>query len=218
MAFVYNPDSVKNWSNSLIKIISGEEDSVSSCARKFNELVSELVKPQVWTGAAAYQNYQNFMETHNALVAFSNEFGDAFAQTMNEVARSVAGLEVSNLGFDTNVSQSFGELSFNQLSQMAAENINKEIVTYDYEVISNIGASLKQIKEKLDGVKVNLLTTINRLNSGEGIWDGDAAEAAKNTLTNTADTNMTKIYSNLDICISNINAAAMAAQSADRGA
>ena len=89
MAFVYNPDSVKNWSNSLIKIISGEEDSVSSCARKFNELVSELVKPQVWTGAAAYQNYQNFMETHNALVAFSNEFGDAFAQTMNEVARSV---------------------------------------------------------------------------------------------------------------------------------
>ncbi len=218
MAFVYNPDSVKNWSNSLIKIISGEEDSVASCVRKFNELVSELVKPQVWTGAAAYQNYQNFMETHNALVAFSNEFGDAFAQTMNEVAKSVAGLEVSNLGFDTNVSQSFGELSFNQLSQMAAENINKEIVTYDYEVISNIGTSLKQIKEKLDGVKVNLLTTINRLNSGEGIWDGDAAESAKNTLTNTADTNMTKIYSNLDICISNINAAAMAAQSADRGA
>ncbi len=217
MAFVYNPESVKSWSNSLVKSINGEEDSVSSCTRKFSELMSELVKPAVWTGSAAYQNYQNFLETHNALVAFSNEFGEAFATTMNEVAKNVAGLEVANLGTDTNVATTFGELSFNQLSQMAAENINKELVTYDYEVISSIGNSLKQIKEVLDGVKVNLLSTINRLNSGEGIWDGDAAESAKTTLSNTANTNMTKIYSNLDICISNISEAAIAAQNADKG-
>ena len=216
MAFVYEPIAAKNWANSVVESLNGGGgESVKSCSTKFNEQMEKLVQPNVWTGAAAAKNFQNFMETHNALVRFSNEFGNSFSEAMNNVAKSIENLEVSNLGADTTVASNFGQLSFTQLTEMSEANINKEIVTYDYGIISEIGASLANIKTTLEGVKAQLSTLLARLNSGEKIWDGNAAQNARETLTNVLDTNMNQIFEALNTCINNISEAAAAAQTAD---
>ena len=157
------------------------------------------------------------MDTHNALIRFSNEFGQSFSQAMTDVAKSIADLEIANLGADTTVTSNFGQLNFSQITEMSEANINKEVVTYDYGVISEIGTALSSIKGNLEGVKNTLDSELAKLNSGSGIWDGNAAEIAKETLTNVLNTNMSQIFEALNTCISNISAAAEAAQMADQG-
>ncbi len=217
MALVYEPVAAKNWANKVVECLNGGPESVKGCSLKFNEQIEKLVQPNVWTGAAAAQNFQNFMDTHNALIRFSNEFGQSFSQAMTDVAKSIADLEIANLGADTTVTSNFGQLNFSQITEMSEANINKEVVTYDYGVISEIGTALSSIKGNLEGVKNTLDSELAKLNSGSGIWDGNAAETAKETLTNVLNTNMSQIFEALNTCISNISAAAEAAQMADQG-
>ncbi len=217
MSLVYEPTAAKNWANAVVECLNGGPASVKGCSMKFNEQIEKLVQPNVWTGAAAAQNFQNFMDTHNALIHFANEFGSSFSQAMMDVAKSIADLEVANLGADTTVSSNFGQLNYSQITEMSAANINKEVVTYDYGVISEIGSALASIKGNLEDVKTKLDSELSKLNSGSGIWDGNAAEGAKETLTNVLNTNMSQIFEALNTCISNISAAAEAAQMADQG-
>ena len=217
MSLVYEPTAAKNWANAVVECLNGGSTSVKGCSVKFNEQIEKLVQPNVWTGAAAAQNFQNFMDTHNALIHFANEFGSSFSQAMMDVAKSIADLEVANLGADTTVSSNFGQLNYSQITEMSAANINKEVVTYDYGVISEIGSALASIKGNLEDVKTKLDSELSKLNSGSGIWDGNAAEGAKETLTNVLNTNMSQIFEALNTCISNISAAAEAAQMADQG-
>ena len=217
MALVYEAGAAKNWANNVIECLNGGPESVKGCSTKFNEQIEKLVQPNVWTGAAAAQNFQNFMDTHNALIRFANEFGTSFSQAMTDVAKSIADLEISNLGADTTVSSNFGQLNFSQITEMSEVNINKEIVTYDYGVISEIGSALTSIKSNLEGAKSKLDSELAKLNRGASIWDGNAAESAKETLTNILNTNMNQIFEALNICINNISAAAEAAQIADQG-
>ena len=217
MSLVYEPTAAKNWANTVVECLNGGSTSVKGCSVKFNEQIEKLVQPNVWTGAAAAQNFQNFMDTHNALIHFANEFGSSFSQAMMDVAKSIADLEVANLGADTTVSSNFGQLNYSQITEMSAANINKEVVTYDYGVISEIGSALASIKGNLEDVKTKLDSELSKLNSGSGIWDGNAAEGAKETLTNVLNTNMSQIFEALNTCISNISAAAEAAQMADQG-
>lgn len=214
--FAYNPESAKAWADKVLSYLNGDTSSIYSCSKRFDENVKKLVQPNVWTGAAASKNYQNFMETHQALINFTNSFGNVFGESMNSVNKNIAQLEVDNLGVDTNVS-SFGDLSYSQIAQLSEENINKQEVRYDYGTISEIGESLKEIRGTLEDVTKNLKTKLSELNSGEGIWDGDAAGSAKESLLNVVDSNMSKVSESLEICISNIANAAAAAQMADRG-
>ena len=101
-------------------------------------------------------------------------------------------------------------------SYISEENINKELVTYNYNAISEIGESLKQINSQLETVvNEKLKTEINKLNDGSKVWDGDAAQGAKDSLLNTLTTNMQKVTECLQVCIDNISSAAKEAQAAD---
>ena len=73
--FAYNPEAAKSWSSSIIEFLNGGSDSVGACSKKFSEQIEKLVQPNVWTGAAAAKNYQNFLETHQSLIKFINDFG-----------------------------------------------------------------------------------------------------------------------------------------------
>lgn len=215
--FAYNPVTVSSWSKEVLNKLNGETESVNECSKKFNEQIEKLVQPNVWTGAAASQNYQNFMETHQALITFVNKFGMAFEEAMNSVNRSVNELEVANLGRDTNVLETFGTLNYNQISALSEENINKEVIRYDYAAIIDIGNVLNQIKGTLEKVSESLKVKINELNNGTSMWDGEAAEKSKERLQQTLTTNMQKVFESLNVCINNITAAAKDAQAADRG-
>lgn len=213
--FSYNPDQVRVWANNVVNYLNGGSESVQACSRKFSEQVERLVQPNVWTGAAAAKNYQNFLETHQALINFVNNFGRAFEETMNEVNKNVQNLEVTNLGADSNVGNTFGTLSYSQLQALSAENINKEVVRYDYATISTIGSELSKVVTMLNDVYSKLNTEINKLNNGSSIWDGTSAENAKETLLNTLKTNMDKVMEALNVCVNNISEAASLAQMAD---
>ena len=216
--FAYDPSAAKNWAEKVVEYLNGGGDSVSTCSKKFSQQIETLVQPNVWTGSAASKNYQNFMETHTSMINFINSFGSAFQDAMNSVNQSVSGLEVANLGADTNVSSSFGTLTYDQLSALSETNINKEVVRYDYATIVSVGEQLKSIYQTLQRVNEGLKSKINELDSGASIWDGDAAGRAKESLTSTLNTNMPKIFDNLNICISNIKEAGEAAKMADTAA
>lgn len=215
--FAYDPEAAKAWANKVVEYLNGGSESVSACSKKFSEQIEKLVQPNVWTGAAASKNYQNFLETHQALINFVNNFGNAFQEAMNSVNASVANLEVANLGADTNVSSTFGTLSYDQLTQLSQENINKDVVRYDYATISGIGNALNSIYSSLESINSSLSSKINELNNGSSIWDGNAAESAKENLSSTLKTNMDKVMEALNVCIKNISTAAEAAQTADSG-
>ncbi len=214
--FAYDPEAVRTWGNTVINYLNGGSESISSCSKRFSQQIENLVQPNVWTGAAAHQNYQNFLETHQALINFVNNFGQAFESSMNSINANVANLETSNLGTTTNVS-SFGNLSYDQLSQLSEENIKQDVVKYDYAAITSIGSELNSIFTDLEGINEKLRNKISELNNGSSIWDGDAAENAKETLLEILQSNMTKVNEALQICISNIKTAAEAAQAADSG-
>ena len=164
--FAYNPESAKAWADLVVCYLNGENNSIYACSKNFDAQIEKLVQPNVWTGSAAAQNYQNFMETHQALINFTNSFGSAFGEAMNSVNKNIASLEISNLGSDTNVSSTFGELTYNQLESLSEENINKEEVRYDYATITSIGSELSKIESLLEEVTGNLKNKIGDLNSG----------------------------------------------------
>ncbi len=213
--FAYNPESAKAWATSVINYLNGGAESINGCSKKFSEQIEKLVQPNVWTGAAAAKNYQNFLETHQALVNFVNSFGEAFEQAMNSINASVANLEVANLGTNTNVASTFGTLSYDQLTTLSQQNINQDVVRYDYATISGIGSALNSILQSLEQINGSLNAKINELNNGSSIWDGNAAESAKQSLSSTLKTNMDKVVEALNVCIKNISDAAEAAQTAD---
>ncbi len=216
MAFVYDPALAKEWSNDIVQMINGGEISINQISKKFSEQLEVLVQPNVWTGAAAKANYQNFLQTHQDLVNFSNQFGQAFSESMNEVNRSVANLEEINLGTDSNVSSTFGALSFDKLTELSEANVFVESVTYDYSQISSIGDALNEISRSLTELNENLTSKINELDNGKGMWDGNAAESTKAKLNSVLNNNMPKIMESLGVCIKNISEAAVNAQAADR--
>ena len=215
--FQYDPSLAKTWSQAVVNYLDGDGESVRICSQKFSQQMEVLVQPNVWTGAAAYQNYQNFMETHNAMIKFINQFGMAFEEAMHNVTASIQELEVSNLGKSTNVSSTFGTLSYQQISELAEANINQEHVTYDYAQIMSIGENLKSIRSSLDSVVSSLKSKINELASGAGIWEGDSATSARENLLSTIEKNMPEIISALEKCDQNIALAGQNAQAADRG-
>lgn len=215
--FAYNPEAAKSWANAVVNYLNGGAESVEGVSKKFNEQIEKLVQPNVWTGTAALQNYQNFLDTHQALVNFINGFGQTFEEAMNELNKSVAQLETSNLGNASGISSSFGTLTYNQLSALSQENINKDVVRYDYATIQGIGTALNGILSSLTTINERLVSEINKLNNGSSIWDGNAAESAKESLSTTLKNNMDKVIEALNVCIKNISGAAEAAQAADQG-
>ena len=210
--FRYDPAGINRWSNTVVNYL---EEDVATCSKKFNEQIQKLVQPNVWTGAAAAQNYHDFMDTHNALLKFINSFGSAFQEAMTSVNKNVANLEAANLGKDSNVGESLS-LNYSQINEIAEQNINKEVVIYDYAIIIDIGGNLNTIRADLKNVYENLKKKIAEVNNGSGLWDGDAAENAENELSRTLTTNMEKVLEYLEKCISNIKGAGENAQNADR--
>ncbi len=209
--FRYDPIEINTWSNRVARYL---DENVANCSTKFKEQMDKLAEPNVWTGAAAAQNYQDFTDTHKALIKFINAFGSSFQEAMNSVNKNVANLEVSNLGTSTNVGSSMN-LSYSNISDITPSTIAQEAVVYDYITISEIGTSLNTIKQELSDVYESLKNEIARLNDGSGLWDGDAAGSAHEELTTTLTTNMDSVLESLDICIKNISQAAQNAQNAD---
>ncbi len=214
--YAYDPNLAKQWSNDIVGMINGGSISINEISRKFSEQLEVLVQPNVWTGAAAKANYLNFLDTHQNLINFSNQFGQAFSESMNEVNRSVANLEEINLGVDSNVATTFGALSFDRLTELSEANVSVDAVRYDYGKIASIGQALDEISRSLSELNSNLSSKISLLNDGSGMWDGNSAEAAKDKLNYVLNSNMPKITESLSICIKNISEAAANAQAADR--
>ncbi len=209
--FRYDPIRINEWSNKVARYL---DENISSCSKEFGQQMDALAQPNVWTGAAAAKNYEDFTATHKALIQFINAFGTSFQEAMNSVNKNVENLEVSNLGGNTNVAGAMN-LSYSNISDYVPEIIRQEAVVYDYARILEIGGSLKSIKERLTEVYGNLEREIMQVNDGTGLWDGEAAASAHDELLETLTTNMKTVLSNLEICISNISQAAENAQNAD---
>ncbi len=214
--FAFDPEKAKIWANSVVSYLNGENNSIYACSKKFDEQIEKIIDFKLWTGSAAAQNYQNFMDTHQALIDFTNSFGNAFEEAMNSVNKNIASLEISNLGSDTNVSSSFGEVMYNRISELSEMSVNKEKVKYVYDDIASIGSELSKIELTLEEVKENLKLKLEELNNGSEAWDGNAAERAQENLLNVVDTNMSVVSESLQICISNISASAEAVRLADK--
>lgn len=216
--FAYDPTAVSRWANEVISYLKEGSNSIEGCSKKFGEQMEKLVQPNVWTGTAAKQNYQNFLECHKALVVFTDSFGAAFQESMTKINANVGALEAANLGI-SEATNSFGSLDYTQLSALAEDNIDvsTNVIRYDYATIADIGSNLKSINTTLGEVKDSLISKINELNNGTSIWDGDAAENNRQELTRVINENMNKAIPLLETCIANISNAAEAAQQADRG-
>ena len=198
--FRYDPVEINTWSNKVARYL---DENVSNCSNKFSQQIEILAQPNVWTGAAAAQNYKDFTETHLALIKFINNFGTAFQEAMTSVNKNVANLEISNLGANTNASNSMN-LSYSNINDFVPETIKQETIVYDYARIVEIGGELANIKSELTDVYNNLKNEINKVNDGSGLWDGDAAASARETLYNTLTTNMDSVLESLETCIMNI--------------
>jgi len=62
-----------------------------------------------------------------------------------------------------------------------------------------------------------MINKLREIGEGRHIWEGTAAENARENLVNVINTNLPKINEALNVCINNINAAALAAQGLDSG-
>ncbi len=213
--FAYDPNGVSTWSNAVVNYLTGGSESIESISKKFASQLDKLVEPNVWTGPAAYQNYQNFIETHKAMVNFINSFGSSFENAMHELSKSVANLETNNLGNAGSLANL--SLEYTKLNDLATQTIKTETVKYDYAVIESIGSELANINSSIETVQNGLNKEIDKLNANVGVWDGNAAETVKGELKQTLTTNMNAIHETLAKCISNIQSAAEAARMADAG-
>lgn len=210
--FAYTPEMFNPWAKGISECLNGGEESVGSCSRKFSEQVEKLVQPNVWTGPAAKKNYENFLETHQALIKFINSFGEEFSRAMKELSTNVAGLEKANLG-ETSVEAL--QMNYNQLNTLSEQNIATNEIRYDYATIISIGSALNQIKQTLDNVFSKLQTEIKRINDGSGMWDGASAQKNCEAILGVLEPNIKSVQETLNICISNISTAAESAQQFD---
>lgn len=211
----YDPSSFKQWCDRVIDCLIGESSSIKICSNKFTEQMTKLREPGVWSGAAAAQNYDNFVKTHRDLLQFVNRFGLAFQEVMNTFKNKISSLENINLATLTNV-ESFGEVIYSNISDFNEDVVNKEVVEYKYDVILTISQELKTISSMLLQVNNSLIHEIETLNNGNKVWDGNAAQNTKETLSNILKTSMEEITNDLNICIKNIEIAAQNAKGADR--
>ena len=217
VGFAYDPERVRVWANEVVNYLNGGNVSINNCSKKFSEQIEKLVQPNVWTGAAAAKNYQNFLDAHQSMINFVNKFGRVFEEAMNSENRSLARLESSNLAPDTNVASTFGTLSYEQLNALSEQNILKDHTTYDYVTISSIGEELKNILFQVESVKTDLVNKINEINNESGMWDGNKADESRKILKDALDTGMNDIEETLNICISNISVAAENARVYEQG-
>lgn len=212
--FSFNP-AIGKWVGQITEAINNPgTNSVYKNIKDFETQMGELVQPGVWTGAAAYQNYKNFDEALNAMIQFSNNFGNTFVQAMQEVTKQVANLEVSNLGADTNINGVLQDQTYLNMPNLAFMNATTEYVTYNVEKIDSIDAQLASIRSRLDEVVNHITSIINQLNSGNGeLWDGESAQAAKENLSRSLNNGYQAVVAALNVCINNIKSASQAARS-----
>ena len=203
-----DPQRFKVWVNEMSDYLNGGADSVYNCSMKFNEQLQKLVQPNVWTGPAAAENYRNFIDTHNHMVNFINDFAEILKNEIHNVSSKVSKLELTGLEVNSSMLNVFGSLNYNQLKTLSEENVNKSIISYDYNAIVSISESLKHILGDLDAVKNSLISRAEMINDGSGMWDGKLASNAKEILLGMLHTNIEKIMENLNICIDNIRMAA----------
>ena len=213
--FTYNQANIKAWSTNIMNYLNGGDSSFETCSRKFTEQIDNLAKPNVWTGAAAQANFNDFLETQKAFKAFADSFGSGYQQAMNALRSNVANLEQSNLGTTASITDSIGDISYTSLSDLSASVITTDHVTYDYNEIVSISNNLSNIKGILDEIYSKLQSEISRIGEGSDIWGGSGAETSKQNLLDVLSKNMEVVNANLERCISNIKTAADNAQQLD---
>lgn len=226
--FVYNPEKIKNWGKEITEVMAGGgNETIIRCYNDFKKQIEALVSEGVWTGPAAHTNFDDMKNTLMAIVNFSNDFGEALTTAMGDLYKKVKDLEASNadtggLSFDADlpkIDMTIGKISVNEA---AFKKVNE--VVYNPVQIDGIHNQLLSIREQFSAAQQKLIGKINKLDSGEGIWDGGAAENYKMILNdyikpnstegNTA--SMSKIFANLDTCISNVKTALDKAMAANR--
>lgn len=218
--FTYDAQLVKNWATRLINLFNGGSESIANCTTKFSNIMnSELALPDVWTGPAAVKNYNNFIETYNAVAKLFSDFGLEFTEMMKEINQNVASLETANLGDASSISGVLNDLSFEGVKPIdpnGLSNINKEYVRYAMDKIEDAAGKLNETYEEFQSVLQNMLNTISELDSGKGIFDGNAARASQERLSGVITKNREEINKGLTTCINNIKEAAESARNADR--
>ncbi len=226
MALKFNPTAASTWTKSMIAYLSGDGGgdasgggSVGGEAARLKEQMNNLLQPNVWTGAAAMKNFENFVETYNSMVRFVNQFGEAFKEAMKDVATKIGSLEAANLAESGDyVSAPFGDVTYENIANMDTTSIDTENVVYDYGIITGIGAIMNSIRVCLENHVNALKNLLEQIGSDSDTWGGTAAENTKSELLNIINSNMPAIYESLDLCINNIKTAAENAQNLDSSA
>ena len=209
----FNANQFDAWSKGVLNCLDGDSNSVRSCSKKLAEQIEILVQPGVWSGAALKTNYNNFFNAHKALITFVNTFGDKYKEAMNEVNKSMALLETTNLGVNPDASN-YGNLNYSAIeNRIQAVSVNEEDITYDYYKIKEIAGELKKIKNTLDEVFSKMEKKISSLT--DGAMTGKKANDSVSELNLCVKINYKDIADALDICISNIMTSAENAESAN---
>jgi uncharacterized protein YukE len=203
--FSFDKERIINWSNDISNYLNGSTDSIQSCSLKFSEQLQKLVQPGVWTGAAASKNYMTFVDTHDRFVALINSFGNTYEEQMKKIISRVS--EIDEISVDGTLLKIFGPLNFEQLKTLSSQNINKSIIEYDYDALDSINTTLNSIYGDLLFIKKELTIRLEQLNDGSSLWDGQAAEVAKNELLTVLNFNMDKVVESLYLCMDNIGQA-----------
>ncbi|MDE6284997.1 MAG: hypothetical protein K2M17_04555 [Bacilli bacterium] len=217
--FCWNPEGAQAWADGVIDFLNGPSNSVRSCSNQFSEQVRDLIEGRLWVGSAARQNYKNFYNAQEALKNFTDKFGRTFSEAMDSISVSIARMESNNLGSDTNAATAFGDLTYDEIEEIANLTVDDSITKYSKNKIVGIADQLGNILNTLQGIQANLEDKVKELNRGdETIWDGEAAEETKQTLSRVLNEGMNEIHSTFTTCINNVRAAAENAISGDRAA
>lgn len=221
-SFVYDATAVRNWASRVDDLIGGSGSgsnglSISQCTKKFNETLEQLVRPNVWNGEGAKENYKWFIKATNSLVSLMNAFVSTFSQTTGEYAKKVQQLEKMTLGLDSNIANTFGSLNAQQLAKLSEVNVRDDCVQYNYKVLDSILNSLKVIISQVELVKNDILNVIDQIGEGSNFWTGDFANDFRVQLRSVLLSGMGDVDNNLNTCINNIEYAIALSKSVANG-
>ena len=206
------------WANEIIELFAGGPNSIKGYSLEFERLMEKLVQPNVWQGEGAYQNFLNFDNAHTALINFTNQLGNSFEEEMRRTAEAIAAIEESNLARNSSeIKTAAQEIHYDNI-QKNSETIKAQEngeITYNYYVIEEISQELKAIKTNSAELETPILAKMDELNNGSGMFDGSVAEEVKMSLKKVFTENMNEVLNALNICIENIEQAAIKAKDWD---
>ena len=104
-------------------------------------------------------------------------------------------------------------VDYNKLSTDFDNNVDTQVVSYNYAKIAEINENLNNVKIAFQNFISDTITFVeSNIDSGIGTWDGGFAESWKDGLKASLNKNKDDISASIDVCLNNIKEALANAQ------